>query len=187
MAPCGPRSVNGKIALISRGNNIKFVDKTLNAKAAGAIGVIVFDNVDEGLISPAFGNYTNASLVPTFLPFVFISKADGASLQGTPNANVSLSFGYEGWALEQGTSMATPHAAGVAALAWAVAPNASPADVQNAVINTATDLGDPGVDNTYGHGRVNALAAAKQLNPAAFGVSVMPPPKTGRSPGRRGH
>jgi len=55
------------------------------------------------------------------------------------------------------------------------------------VINNATDLGTAGVDIVYGHGLVNALAAAKQLNPAAFGAPATPPPQTGRIPGRRGH
>ncbi len=85
--------------------------------------------------------------------------------------------------------MASPHAAAVAALAWAVAPNAPASAVAEAVINTAKDLGDAGVDNIFGHGLINALDAAKQLNPAAFGSGGTPPaaPPTGRPPGRRGH
>ena len=130
---------------------------------------------------------TTPSQVPTFLPFAFISLKDGEALQANPNASVTLGFGYEGYALESGTSMATPHATGVVALAWAAASNASAADVTKAVINTATDLGAAGVDTVYGNGLVNALAAAKQLNPAAFGAGAAPPPPTGRAPGRRGH
>jgi subtilisin family serine protease len=123
-------------------------------------------------------------------PFVFISAADGAALKTTPNATLRMLYGYEGYELMSGTSMATPHAAAVAALAWSVAPDATATAVANAVINTAKDLGDPGVDNTYGHGLVNALDAAKQLNPAAFGSGATPPPqvpRAGRAPGRRGH
>jgi subtilisin family serine protease len=99
-------------------------------------------------------------------------------------------YGYEGYELMSGTSMASPHAAAVAALAWSVAPDATAATVANAVINTAKDLGDPGVDLVYGHGLVNALDAAKQLNPAAFGNGATPAPQLpsgGRRPGRRGH
>ncbi len=179
-----PASVQGKIALISRGNSIKFVDKAKNAKAAGAVGVVVYDNIDGPLISSAFGNYLTPGSVPQFLPYVFISQADGLSLKATPDATVSLGFGYEGYALESGTSMASPHATGVAALVWAAAPTASANDVANAVINDAKDLGD---HNVYGHGVVNALDTAKQLNPGAFGVGGTPPntPRTGRVPGRR--
>jgi subtilisin family serine protease len=183
-----PASVRGKIALISRGNNVKFVDKAKNAKAAGAIGVIVYDNLDEPLLTSAFGNFTSASTVPEFLPYVFISQADGLALKATADATVTLGWGFESYALESGTSMATPHATGVAALVWAAAPTASASDITNAVINNAKDLGDAGVDSVYGHGVVNALDAAKQLNPAAFGSGGTPPsaPRTGRVPGRRG-
>jgi serine protease len=176
-----PSSVQGKIALIERGD-LTFLVKAQNAKTAGAIGVIVFDHTDEALVVSIFGPFTTASAVPNFLPYIFISKADGTTLKNATSSQVTLGFGFETWLLESGTSMATPHAAGVAALAWAAAPNASATDVTNAVINTAKDLGDPGVDTVYGHGLVNALAAAKSLNPAAFGSAP-----TGRSPGRRGH
>ena len=188
-----PASVSGKIALIQRGpaapaTGVKFVDKILNAKNAGATGVILFDHTAEGLLTPALGNYSTPSSVPNFPPTVFISLADGNALKASPGATVSLGFGFETWALESGTSMSTPHAAAVAALVWAAAPTATANDVTNAIENTATDLGDAGFDNTYGHGLVNAFEAAKQLNPAAFGSggTPEPPTPTGRAPGRRG-
>jgi subtilisin family serine protease len=183
-----PSDVRGKIALIERGD-LRFVVKAQNAQAAGAIGVVVFDNANQPLGVSAFGNFTAPSAVPTFLPYVFISQADGQSLRATPEATVTLGFGFENWTLQSGTSMASPHAAAVAALAWAVAPTAPATAVAEAVINTAKDLGDAGVDNIFGHGLINALDAAKQLNPAAFGSGGTPPaaPPTGRPPGRRGH
>ncbi|MDQ6800606.1 MAG: S8 family serine peptidase [Acidobacteriota bacterium] len=183
-----PSSVQGKIALIERGD-LTFLVKVQNAKNAGATGVIVFNNKDEALLISVFGPFTTISSVPTFLPYVFISQADGMALKNSVSSQVSLGFGFETWALESGTSMATPHAAAVAALAWAVAPTKSASDVTNAVINSAKDLGDTGVDNTYGHGLVNALEAARLLNPGAFGSGATPTPTpvSGRNPGRRGH
>lgn len=189
-----PASVRGKLALISRGKastsdpDITFKQKINNAQAAGAVGAIIYNNnPNEGLISPALGNYTTPSAVPNFIPTVFVANADGLALKNSPTATVTLGFVFEGFAMESGTSMATPHATGVVALAWSVAPGAAGTDVRDAIINTATDLGDAGVDTTYGHGLVNALNAAKQLNPAAFGSSAAPPPVSGRAPGRRGH
>ncbi len=58
-----------------------------------------------------------------------------------------------------GTSQATPYVSGLAALIWSVAPTLSPDDVQGIIEDTAVDLGDPGWDVNYGHGRINALAA----------------------------
>ena len=192
-----PSSVRGKIALVSRGKasssdpDITFKQKAQNAGNAGAIGVVVFDNVPTsdanalGNIVPSLGQYGSPGLVPAFIPFLAITQADGQTLKGLTSATVTMGFGFEGFELESGTSMATPHATGVVALAWSVAPNALNTDVRDAVINTAQDLGAPGADTVYGHGLVSAIDAAKQLNPAAFGAPVTPQPPTGRVPGRR--
>lgn len=66
----------------------------------------------------------------------------------------------------QGTSIATPIVAGVAALVWQAFPWMSASNVQQTVLTTATDLGDPGVDAVYGWGLVNAAKAVK--GPAQF-------------------
>ena len=57
-----------------------------------------------------------------------------------------------------GTSMASPHAAGVAAL-LVDRMGGGPAQTKAALAQTADDLGQPGVDPFYGRGRVNAAAA----------------------------
>lgn len=79
-------------------------------------------------------------------------------LQNTfdPNTKQTSSFGY--WFF-QGTSMATPHVSGVAALVIAKGNATLPGDVRKALETTADDLGVPGRDDTYGHGLVNAVAA----------------------------
>jgi serine protease len=71
-------------------------------------------------------------------------------------AGQALGWGYPFW---EGTSMASPHVAGVAALIIAANPNYTPADVRNAIINTAVDLGDSGWDEVYGYGLLDAAAA----------------------------
>ncbi len=58
-----------------------------------------------------------------------------------------------------GTSAATPTVAGVAALLEQLAPSASNATIEQALLPTATDLGDPAA--LQGAGLVNALAAAE--------------------------
>ncbi len=60
-----------------------------------------------------------------------------------------------------GTSFASPIVAGVAALIRAVAPAISPAQVAKYINFTATDLGTPGPDTSYGHGLVNAARAVQ--------------------------
>src|SRR5205807_735338 len=137
--PAIPASVAGKIALIERGE-ITFAEKAKNAKAAGAIGAICYNADSSDLIVPDLGKISSASVV---VPFVFIARADGLALKATPGAVVSTSFGKHTFANYSGTSMASPHAVGVAALAWSVAPTATNVQIANAIVQTAHDLGDP--------------------------------------------
>lgn len=65
-------------------------------------------------------------------------------------------FGY--W-FYQGTSMASPHVAGVAALVIANGNAATPDEVRAALEQTAEDLGTLGRDDAYGWGLVDAYAA----------------------------
>jgi serine protease len=87
--------------------------------------------------------------------------ADGV-LQQTFAEGDPTDFDY--WFL-QGTSMACPHVAGVAALILAKHPSWTPDQVRNALETTATDLGAAGWDEVYGWGLLNAPAA----------LSVTPP------------
>lgn len=56
----------------------------------------------------------------------------------------------------QGTSQASPHVAGLAALVWSVVPTLTHDEVQNVIEQTADDLGPAGWDQNYGWGRINA-------------------------------
>ncbi len=122
-------------------------------------------------------------------PFTFLIKPDATA----PGVNVYssvFSFGPGGFgdplefdfALFQGTSMATPHIAGSAALLLDLHPNWSPADVRSALVNTAertvTDhvngTVDPGV-LARGGGRIflpDADATPLTFDPASasFGL-----------------
>jgi len=73
-----------------------------------------------------------------------------------------------------GTSMACPHAAGVAALMLAVNPALTPAQIETLMKSTAVDLGLPGRDNDYGSGLVDAYEAVfAAQNGVASGTPVL--------------
>lgn len=59
----------------------------------------------------------------------------------------------------EGTSMSCPHVSGVVALMLSVNPDLTPKEVKDILTSTAIDLGDPGRDDEFGFGLVDAETA----------------------------
>jgi serine protease len=159
-----PSGVRDNIALIQRGE-ISFADKAKNAKNAGATAVLIFNNVEGSFLGTLIGENQQPFDFPLTLS---ISDLDGAALKKLEGTTVTAASRIDDYGSKQGTSMATPHVAGVAALVWSMVPGASANEIRNALLLTATDLGPSGVDSIYGYGLVDAFAAARRLRPADF-------------------
>jgi subtilisin family serine protease len=179
-----PPETRGRIAIISRGMSLSFSEKVRNARDAGAIGAVIVNNV--------LGNISTWTLInpvcdqqschgdPSDLAYpwpvvVTMSTADGAKLMANAKQQrITINAYLDDYGSLSGTSMATPHVTGIAALAWSLAPTATAKQVAAALRASAIDLGPPGVDNSYGFGMVDALATARYLAPAAFGLPPRP-------------
>lgn len=114
---------SGNIVLCERGI-ITFRSKVDNTEGAGAIGTIIYNNL-VGNFSGTLGSGTSN------FPAVSLTQADGQflfnNMLGTTVTIVDDSVGASisgtgGYALASGTSMATPHVAGAAAVIWSACP-----------------------------------------------------------------
>ena len=110
------------------------------------------DNLPIADFSSRGPSYCTPDGQPTFKPEVCApgvnvrSSVPGGSYQG-------------GWS---GTSMATPHVSGVVALMRQANPNLTVEQVKQILMDTATDLGPEGEDNSYGMGFINAYEAVQR-------------------------
>ena len=85
----------------------------------------------------------------------------------------------------EGTSMAAPHVAGVAALLLSQNPSLTPLQVRDHLITSARDLGPSNFDNEYGYGLVqaaNALAGPATPTPTATNTPGGPTPTPTATP-----
>jgi subtilisin family serine protease len=120
-------------------------------------------SVDRRDVKSWFSNFgTEVGVVaPGGLGSVFCE--DDEDIWSTVLPGSSLDCGDDGYDSLAGTSMATPHAAAVAALVTAdFGAGATPDAVISTLKATADDVGSPGLDPVYGYGRVNALRAVTQ-------------------------
>ncbi len=162
----------GVVALCERGD-ISFADKVNNAYAGGARAVVIYNN-EPGAFAGTLGGSG-----PSGVPVVSMAREDGLALvagslgaTATVNTDSQPGSGYEAW---DGTSMATPHVSGVAALVWGAVPGATNTQIREALAITAQDLGASGRDTSYGWGLVQAAAAIAHLNGGGGGGAIDPP------------
>ncbi len=154
-------SWSGRVVMCERGG-IAFNDKARNVQAGGGVAAIIYNNV-AGSFAGTLGT-TNVATIPT----VAMSREDGVFIVGNKigtQATVNTSSdpngsGYEAW---DGTSMATPHVSGAAAVVWSAVPDATNQQVRDALAATAEDLGAAGRDNYYGHGLIRVADAIAYL------------------------
>jgi subtilisin family serine protease len=159
-ADCG--DATGKVCLIERGV-VTFATKAVACETAGGIAAVVFQSATGGT-GPVLGTLGDTSVG---IPVVGMDRATGLALRadyiGT-SATLSFTLSHYDYDFFSGTSMATPHVAGVAALIWSNHPECGPTDIRTAMNATAVDLGTPGRDKHYGNGLVQARDADTYLN-----------------------
>lgn len=132
-----------------------------NAYNSGIVVVAAAGNDYEGPISypAAYGSVIAVTATDSSDEIASFSNIGSDAELAAPGVSIYSTYKGGGYATMSGTSMATPHVAGTAALVIAKNPSLSAAEVRGILTGSAIDLGANGQDDYYGYGLVDAAAA----------------------------
>ena len=146
----------GIVVVISAGNDGEDPAKSPNPDAFAVSGAQRYPG--QVIIAGAL-NATNSDIAS-------FSNRAGTGAQwylmalGTNVRTIDQNGAASNWS---GTSFSAPVISGSAALLAQAFPNLSGAEIIQILFTTADDLGAPGVDSTYGHGRLNLTRAFQPI------------------------
>jgi Subtilase family/Dockerin type I domain/Fervidolysin N-terminal prodomain len=156
---------NGVILCAAAGNNWQGSCDWPGAYSTQYDNVICVSATDHNDASSPFSSI--GPQVTIAAPGGYGSPYDDDDIQSTfPNYSCYLTDNYGlplNYSPLAGTSMATPHVAGFAALILSMNPGLTPDSVKQIMMNTADDLGPTGFDNQFGYGRINVFNALSQM------------------------
>ena len=141
------------------------------ARNHGVVVVIAAGNNSGGVLMSGCidSSFTVGAVDSTGTIAGFSGRGNGVDITA-PGVNIYSTLSGSSYGNISGTSMATPVVSGIVALIKNAFPNYTVNQVENAIINTAVDLGTPGKDTLYGWGRISATAAGGTGSSGCTGV-----------------
>ena len=160
-ASSNARVLNLSLADATRTYNPAIVASMMNAAASGKLLVMAAGN--EGARAPSFPSNIARFLGGAGIAVGALDRsgdiANYSNRAGPTRQFYVLAPGYSRFSPHVGTSFAAPYVSGTAAAIYAQNPGLSAAQVSQIIFSTAIDMGAPGVDEIYGHGKLNRRAA----------------------------
>ncbi|HRQ06026.1 MAG TPA: S8 family serine peptidase [Nitrosomonas halophila] len=155
----------GSLTVQSAANYMRNKGGIVVVSAGNTSGYINYASSDALLVVSATSSNDARASWSSYGPSVDLA-APGVSIYTTTRGG---GYGYA-----SGTSFSSPIVAATAALMLAANPDLAPTDVDSILKTTALDLGDPGHDHFYGHGRINAASAVEAAY-ARLDIDNIPP------------
>ncbi|KQW42128.1 MULTISPECIES: S8 family peptidase [unclassified Roseateles] len=145
----------GSVIVVAAGNENQ---NASNSSPANCSGVIAVAATDRNGARAYYSNYGN--VVALAAPGGDVRSSASNGILSTLNAGTKAP-GADNYAYYQGTSMAAPHVAGVAALMLSAKPTATPDQIKAALQSSARAF--PGTCSGCGTGILNAQAAVQAI------------------------
>ena len=135
-----------------------------NGGASGAVLVAAAGNDGDSTASypAAYPNVVSVAATDDRDQRASFSNANADVEVAAPGVDITSTWNDGGYNTISGTSMATPHAAGVTALIRSRYPGLTAAQIVAKLDGAVDDLGPAGRDQSFGFGRVNLLQAATE-------------------------
>lgn len=142
----------GSITVQSAANYMRSKGGVVVVAAGNSGGQITHAPSNALIVASATDSNDKLASWSSYGPSVDVS-APGASIYTTTRGG--------GYSSVSGTSFSSPIVAATAALLFSTDPNLAPGDVDQILTNSTQDLGEPGYDQYFGHGRLNAGGAVQ--------------------------
>ena len=153
----------------ARSRGVAVVAAAGNARAQGS--PTSYPAADPGVIAVAAT--TSADTVAGY------STSGGYVDVAAPGSDILSTYPGGQYVWMNGTSMAAPHVAAVAALLKGADRGLTPDQIEQALTVSAVDLGRPGRDDDFGAGRLDAAAALATVAPGATDPALDGPAPSG--------
>lgn len=173
-------NVKGAVVVAAAGNNNFDVGTQINGFYPACIRDVIavaavthldakasFSNFGAKIdVTAPGGGDTGAGIQPDRSILSLLSSQAGSVMTGSGQLIVGTKY-----LRQSGTSMASPHVAGVAALIRAQHPEFSPEQVRQVLRSSADDIGATGFDTQFGYGRLNASRSLTIAAPLAAALT----------------